>query len=173
MADELFFNKIKKTFHRAFQCQPQRLLSACYTARIHICTQEAEWALGATYDVLSQRQATVLDTRLLDQTNHVIEAEIRVIESYGLVDTLRAEATGGLAAVELEFTHWSLVDQDPYWMQSSQEEIEYFGTVDATAQKLNIARRYANEVRKRKGLKVFGEKVVEHAEKQRTLAKKK
>ena len=123
--------------------------------------------------MLSQRSANVLDTRLLDQTNHVIEAEIRVIESYKLVDDLRAKATAGLAAVELEFTHWQLVDQDPYWMQTTQEEIEHFGTVDDTAQRLNIARRYANEVRKRKGLKVFGEKVVEHAEKQRTLAKKK
>ena len=47
MADELFFNKVRKAFHRAFQCQPQRLLSACYTARVHVCTQEAEWALGS------------------------------------------------------------------------------------------------------------------------------
>jgi ribosome assembly protein 1 len=52
---------------------------------------------------------------------------------------------------------------------TTEEELLHFG---AKADAENIARRHMNAVRKRKGLAVE-EKIVEFAEKQRTLSRKK
>jgi hypothetical protein len=78
------------------------------------------------------------------------------------------------------------LDVDPYWVcwmdinfilyyifilqvPTTVEEVAHFGE---KADSENRARRYMNMVRKRKGLFV-DEKLVEHAEKQRTLTKMK
>lgn len=62
-----------------------------------------------------------------------------------------------------------MIGGDPFWVPSTEEELLHFGE---KADSENIARRYMNAVRKRKGLRV-DEKIVEHAEKQRTLKKNK
>ena len=62
-----------------------------------------------------------------------------------------------------------MIGSDPFWVPSTEEELLHFGE---KADSDNIARRYMNMVRKRKGLRV-DEKIVEHAEKQRTLKKNK
>ena len=58
---------------------------------------------------------------------------------------------------------------DPFWVPSTEEEYLHYGEKADTE---NRARRYMNAVRRRKGLAV-DEKIVEFAEKQRTLSKKK
>jgi len=57
------------------------------------------------------------------------------------------------------------------WLKipTTEEEIEEFGSEDL---RVNLSRELIDSVRKRKGLTVK-EKVVQHAEKQRTLARKK
>lgn len=62
-----------------------------------------------------------------------------------------------------------MIPNDPFWVPSTEEELLHFGE---KADSDNLARKYMNAVRKRKGLPVE-EKLVKHAEKQRTLAKKK
>ncbi len=62
-----------------------------------------------------------------------------------------------------------MIDTDPFWVPTTEEEILHFGE---KADSENQALRYMNAVRRRKGLKV-DEKIVEHAEKQRTLTKNK
>jgi ribosome assembly protein 1 len=62
-----------------------------------------------------------------------------------------------------------VVDVDPFWVPTTEEEYTHFGE---KADSDNRALHYMNQVRKRKGLKV-DEKIVEHAEKQRTLTKMK
>ena len=52
-------------------------------------------------------------------------------------------------------------------MPHTEEELEELGTF---AERENVARRYMNTIRRRKGLFV-DEKVVQNAEKQRTLKK--
>ena len=58
---------------------------------------------------------------------------------------------------------------DPFWVPTTDEEYLHFGE---KADSENIACRYMNDVRRRKGLKV-DEKIVEFGEKQRTLSKNK
>ncbi|KAK1327734.1 hypothetical protein QTO34_012639 [Cnephaeus nilssonii] len=62
-----------------------------------------------------------------------------------------------------------VIPSDPFWVPTTEEEYLHFGE---KADSENQARKYMNAVRKRKGLCVE-EKIVEHAEKQRTLSKNK
>ena len=55
--------------------------------------------------------------------------------------------------------------QDPFWVPKTEEELEEMGEI---ADKENIARKYMNDIRRKKGLFV-DEKVIQNAEKQRTL----
>ncbi|KAJ2529178.1 Cytoplasmic GTPase/eEF2-like protein (ribosomal biogenesis), partial [Coemansia sp. RSA 1933] len=57
------------------------------------------------------------------------------------------------------------LDVDPFWVPTTEEELEDLGE---KADRENEAKRYMDKVRKRKGLFVE-RKIVEHAEKQRTL----
>ena len=77
--------------------------------------------------------------------------------------------TSGLALPQLVFTHWETVNIDPYWIPRTEEELLHFGE---KADSENQARKYMNMIKKRKGLKI-DEKIVEFAEKQRTLTKSK
>lgn len=62
-----------------------------------------------------------------------------------------------------------MLPSDPFWVPTTEEELLHFGEkADVESQ----ARLYMNAVRKRKGLPV-DEKIVEHAEKQRTLKRNK
>lgn len=61
------------------------------------------------------------------------------------------------------------ISSDPCWVPTTEEEYLHFGE---KADSENQALKYMNAVRRRKGLYVE-EKLVEHAEKQRTLGKNK
>lgn len=62
-----------------------------------------------------------------------------------------------------------MLETDPFWVPTTAEEYIHFGD---KADSENRAAKYVTSVRKRKGLSV-AEKIVEHAEKQRTLSKNK
>lgn len=128
--------------------------------------------LGKTYTVIGQRRGRVLNEDMKEGV-HVfgIEAYIPVDESFGFTDLLRKH-TSGFAVPQMVFSHWEMVDMDPFWFAQTEEELEDLGMADATAEQNNIARKLINSVRRRKGLKV-DEKIVENAEKQRTLSRKK
>lgn len=82
--------------------------------------------------------------------------------------SLRSEIrkkTSGAAQPQLIFSGWEVLDQDPFWVPKTAEELEDLGD---KADKENVAKRYMDGVRKRKGMLVE-EKLVAHAEKQRTL----
>ena len=95
-------------------------------------------------------------------------ANLPVIESMDFGNELRKQ-TSGLAMPQLVFSHWEIIDVDPFWEPQTEEELLHFGE---KADSENPALRYMNNVRRRKGLKI-DEKIVEFAEKQRTLTKSK
>ena len=64
---------------------------------------------------------------------------------------------------------FQVIPSDPFWVPSTEEELLHYGEKADTE---SLARQYMNSVRKRKGLAVE-EKIVEHAEKQRTRKKNK
>jgi len=65
----------------------------------------------------------------------------------------------------LVFEGFEMLDEDPFWVPTTEEELEDLGE---KADRENVAKRYVDKVRARKGL-VLDRKVVESAEKQKTL----
>lgn len=156
---------VKEGCRRAFQAQPQRLLCAMYSCNIQVTSE----ALRKMYAVLGRRHGRVLGGDLREGSQMFqVTAVLPVVESLQFANEIRKQ-TSGLANPQLVFSHWEVVDVDPFWVPSTEEEYAHFGEKADTE---NRARKYMNAVRKRKGLPV-SEKVVEHAEKQRTLSKNK
>lgn len=62
-----------------------------------------------------------------------------------------------------------VMDTDPFWVPTTEEEYLHYGE---KADSENLPRKFMNSVRKRKGLSVQ-EKIIKHAEKQRTLGRNK
>uniref|UniRef100_A0A673GKC1 Elongation factor-like 1 n=1 Tax=Sinocyclocheilus rhinocerous TaxID=307959 RepID=A0A673GKC1_9TELE len=156
---------MKEACRFAFQAKPQRLMAAMYTCEI-MATAEV---LGRMYAVLSKREGRVLQEEMKEGTDmFIIKAVLPVAESFGFADEIR-KRTSGLASPQLVFSHWEVISSDPFWVPTTEEEYLHFGEkADSTNQTL----KYMNAVRRRKGLYVE-EKIVEHAEKQRTLSKNK
>ncbi|XP_028257978.1 elongation factor-like GTPase 1 isoform X2 [Parambassis ranga] len=156
---------MKEACRRAFQSQPQRLMAAMYTCDI-MATAEV---LGRVYGVLGKREGRVIQEEMKEGTDmFIIRAVLPVAESFGFADEIR-KRTSGLASPQLVFSHWEVISSDPYWVPTTEEEYLHFGE---KADSANQALKYMNAVRRRKGLYVE-EKIVEHAEKQRTLGKNK
>ncbi len=92
------------------------------------------------------------------------------MESFGLSEGILTQSSGS-ASTQLVFHGWKIFDQDPFFVASTEEELEDIGeNLGGVAP--NLALQYMNSVRKRKGLRVE-EKIVLKADKQRTLSKKK
>ncbi|XP_072237157.1 elongation factor-like GTPase 1 [Leuresthes tenuis] len=156
---------MKEACRHAFQAQPQRLMAAMYTCEI-MATAEV---LGRVYGVLGRREGRVLHEEMKEGTDmFIIKAVLPVAESFGFADEIR-KRTSGLASPQLVFSHWEVISSDPYWVPTTEEEYLHFGE---KADSVNQALKYMNAVRRRKGLYVE-EKIVEYAEKQRTLSKNK
>ncbi|XP_019935718.1 elongation factor-like GTPase 1 [Paralichthys olivaceus] len=155
----------KEACRHAFQAQPQRLMAAMYTCEI-MATAEV---LGRMYGVLGKREGRILHEEMKEGTDmFIIKAILPVAESFGFADEIRKK-TSGLASPQLVFSHWEVISSDPYWVPTTEEEYLHFGE---KADSANQALKYMNAVRRRKGLYVE-EKIVEYAEKQRTLSKNK
>ena len=73
---------------------------------------------------------------------------------------------------QLLFSHWEVLDEDPFFKPTTDEEREEFGDTVHEGQVTSKARAYVDSVRQRKGLSV-DKKIVVHGEKQRTLSRKK
>ena len=94
-----------------------------------------------------------------------IVSVLPVAESFGFSDEIR-KRTSGAASPQLIFQGFEMLDEDPFWVPFTEEELEDLGEL---ADKENVAKRYMEGVRKRKGLFIAGRKLVENAEKQKTM----
>jgi ribosome assembly protein 1 len=88
-----------------------------------------------------------------------------VVESFGFSDEIRKK-TSGAASPQLLFAGFEVLDEDPFWVPFTEDELEDLGEL---ADRENVAKRYMDRVRRRKGLFVKGRKLVKDAEKQKTL----
>jgi len=94
-----------------------------------------------------------------------IKALLPVAESFGFGDDIR-KRTSGAASPQLIFTGYEILfDEDPFWIPFTEDELEDLGEL---ADRENVARKYMDAVRVRKGLPVQ-KKLVANANKQKTL----
>ena len=170
---------------KAFDSQPRRLVAAMYKCEVMVNVEalgranerptftrvlRRSYVSGRAYVVLNKRNGRVLNEGMKDGTStFIITATLPVAESFGFGEEMRKKASG-LASPQLSGkTYWEIIELDPFWEPQTEEEVLHFGE---KADFENRARKYMNDVRRRKGLRVE-EKIVEHAEKQRTLKRNK
>ena len=179
----------------AFSAAPVRIVEPVYDCRV-IATAES---IGQAQAVLAQRRAKIVGQDMREGSLlYEISAWLPVVESLStwaketeaekaaakrlggskerklvrpsFADELR-KSTSGVASAQLVFSHWEPIDVDPFWVPTTKDEKEDFGEYDREGAG-NLARKYIDETRRRKGLWVE-EKIVEKADKQRNRSVKK
>lgn len=139
-----------------------RLMLAMYTVEIQASTE----VLGRVYDVLTRRRGRVVAETMKEGTPFfTIQALLPVAESFGFADEMR-KRTSGAAQPQLIFAGFEVLDEDPFWVPFTEDDLEDLGEL---ADKENVAKRYMDAVRRKKGLLVEGRNVATDAEKQKTL----
>ena len=119
------------------------------------------------YAVVTRRRGRILAETVQEGTPFfTVTAVLPVAESFGFSDEMR-KRTSGAAAPQLRFAGFEPLDEDPFWVPNTEDELEDLGEL---ADKENVAKRYVDAVRRRKGLVVSGGKRAE-GEKARTLKK--
>jgi ribosome assembly protein 1 len=159
---------VKSACHEAFKRRSQRIVEALYECFVQVYGADN---LGKVYHVLARRRSKILKEDIKEGSQiYEITAYMPAAESFGFADELFTK-TSGTAHGQLVFSHWEILDQDPDFIPTTEDEIEESGYNIATLGN-NIARTYIDDVRKRKGLPVK-EKIVKNPNQQRTLSKKK
>lgn len=152
---------VRESIRQGFLDWSPRIMLAMYSCEI----QASAEVLGRVYSVITRRRGRIVSESLLEPSpNFTILALLPVAESFGFSDEIR-KRTSGAAAPQLVFEGFEMLDEDPFWVPFTEEELEDLGE---KADKENVAKRYVDKVRERKGLLVK-RKVVESAEKQKTL----
>ena len=156
-------SSIRSAIGAAFLDWSPRILLAMYSCTI----QATPEVLGRVYAVLTRRRGSILSESLLEGTPYfTIEARLPVAESFGFSDEIR-KRTSGLAQPMLRFTGFEVLDDvDPFWVPKTEEELEDLGE---WGDRENVAKKYVDAVRRRKGLLVKGSRGGRDAEKQKTL----
>ncbi|KAI8897277.1 P-loop containing nucleoside triphosphate hydrolase protein [Globomyces pollinis-pini] len=154
---------INLSIRQGFLQWSPRLMLAMYSCEL----QTEATHLGRVDGVLSRRRGKILSEDIKEGTPlFTLVAAIPVVESFGLVDELRKK-TSGVASPQLVFSGFEVLDLDPFWVPTTEEELEDLGD---KADRENLAKKYMESVRLRKGMAIE-KKLVENAEKQRTIKK--
>lgn len=168
----MIVSSLRSGIRSALLSRPARLLEGLLKLTLHTTLS----GVGTLYTVLNKRRGKVLEDTMVDGTELLlISALIPQAESFGLTPELLQKSSGEVTAPELIFSHWELLDVDPFWIPTSEEEREDYGELqqagDSSTGLDNTAIRYIRMVRQRKGLLVDSSRMVVAAEKQRTLKK--
>jgi ribosome assembly protein 1 len=158
---------VRSSIHQGFLDWSPRMLLAMYTCEIQASTD----VLGRVYAVLTRRRGTILSETLSSTSSasttgnqtFTINALLPVAESFGFSDEIRKRSSGS-ASPQLRFAGFEMLDEDPFWVPFTEDQLEDLGEL---ADRENVAKRYVDSVRRRKGLRVKEVKV--EAEKQKTL----
>ncbi|KAK9453620.1 P-loop containing nucleoside triphosphate hydrolase protein [Dipodascopsis uninucleata] len=153
--------KVRGAIRQGFLDWSPRIMLAMYSIEI----QAPAEVLGRVYSVIGRRRGRIASEEMKEGTPFFnVRAFVPVTESFGLSEELR-KRTSGAASPQLIFAGFEILDEDPFWVPTTEEELEDLGEI---ADRENIAKKYMDAVRRRKGLFVE-EKLVKNAEKQRTL----
>lgn len=156
---------VKEACRAAVIQRNPRIVEGTYFCELNTPTEH----LANVYKVLGRRRAKILKEEMLEGSPlFIVHAYVPVAESFGFADDLRSSTSGACSAL-LVLSHWEVLPEDPFFVPKTEEEKEEFGDGSSVLQ--NTARKLIDGVRRRKGLPVE-EKVVQHATKQRTRARK-
>ncbi|EHA27911.1 hypothetical protein ASPNIDRAFT_129554, partial [Aspergillus niger ATCC 1015] len=152
---------VRDSITQGFLDWSPRIMLAMYSCEIQASTE----VLGRVYGVITRRRGRILSEVMKEGTPFfTILALLPVAESFGFAEEIR-KRTSGAAQPQLIFAGFEALDEDPFWVPATEEELEDLGEL---ADRENVAKRYMDNVRRRKGLVVQGRKLID-AEKQKTL----
>eukprot|EP00397_Hematodinium_sp_SG-2012_P009846 GEMP01009943.1.p1 GENE.GEMP01009943.1~~GEMP01009943.1.p1 ORF type:complete len:928 (-),score=144.75 GEMP01009943.1:481-3264(-) len=137
--------------------------------------QAEQEVVGKVYGVLHKRRTKILSEEMREGTStFIISAHIPLSESFGLVDELRTKASG-LAHYSAWFSHWQMLDEDPFYELSlNDEDYEDHGEAGSLERyPHNVSRKLITQIRKRKGLPVDEKIISSDSTKQRTMTRNK
>ncbi|KAH9633552.1 hypothetical protein HF086_013229, partial [Spodoptera exigua] len=101
------------------------------------------------YAALGRRGGRVVGSDLQSgSASFRVQALLPVAESFKFALELRTH-TSGLAAPQMLFSHWEVIDIDPFWKPRTEEEYLHWGE---KWDGVNRAKAYMDSVRARKGL---------------------
>lgn len=153
---------LQAAMRTGFQDWSPRLMLAMYSVEIQASTE----VLGRVYDVLTRRRGRVVAETMKEGTPFfTIQALLPVAESFGFADEMR-KRTSGAAQPQLIFAGFEILDEDPFWEPFTEDHLEDLGEL---ADRENVAKRYMDAVRRKKGLLIEGRRAATDAEKQKTL----
>ncbi|KAI1330445.1 P-loop containing nucleoside triphosphate hydrolase protein [Xylariaceae sp. FL0255] len=153
---------VQQSIRQGFLDWSPRIMLAMYSCEIQASTE----VLGRVYDVLTRRRGRVLSEQMKEGTPFfTIQSLLPVAESFGFSDDMR-KRTSGAAQPQLIFAGFEVLDEDPFWVPFTEDDLEDLGEL---ADKENVAKRYMDGVRRKKGLLVEGKHERVAAEKQKTL----
>ncbi|BFZ64319.1 Cytoplasmic GTPase/eEF2-like protein (ribosomal bioproteinsis) [Saitoella coloradoensis] len=156
-----FMTVVRDAIRQGFLQWSPRLLLAMYSVDIQASTD----VLGKVYGVVARRRGRIVAEEMKEGTPFFsVKAVFPVVESFGFSDDIRKK-TSGAASPQLIFNGFEMLDIDPFWVPTTEEELEDLGEL---AERENVAKNYMDAVRRRKGLFVE-RRLVKGAEKQRTL----
>jgi ribosome assembly protein 1 len=114
---------VRESIRQGFLDWSPRILLAMYSCEI----QASAEVLGRVYSVITRRGGRIVDESLLEpSTNFTILSLLPVANSFGFSDEIR-QRTSGFAAPQLVFEGFEMLDEDPYWVPTTEEELEDLG----------------------------------------------
>jgi ribosome assembly protein 1 len=103
--------------------------------------------LGKVYAVVTKRRGRITAEEMREGSPFfIVSATLPVVESFGFAEEIR-KRTSGAASPQLIFAGYEILDQDPFWVPQTEEELEDFGD---TAERENVAKKYVDGIRTRK-----------------------
>jgi ribosome assembly protein 1 len=138
-------SSMRQACREAFLRREQRLVEAMYLCAVQTNAEGA----GKVYGFLSKRRAKILNEEMHEGSSIiVVMAFLPAAESFGFAEELFRK-TSGAASAQLEFDHWGILDEDPNFVPTTEEELEEFGdNLGGIAP--NLARKHIDAVRRRK-----------------------
>ncbi|KAJ6119946.1 Ribosome assembly protein 1 [Penicillium sp. IBT 18751x] len=97
-----------------------RIMLAMYSCEIQATTE----VLGRVYGVITRRRGRILSEIMKEGTPFfTILALLPVAESFGFAEEIR-KRTSGAAQPQLIFAGFEALDEDPFWVPATEEELE-------------------------------------------------
>ena len=135
-------------------------------------------SLGPVYSTVAGRRGRVIKEDMLEGTDVIsVVCSVPMKETKGMTGEILDRSSGNASAPTMEFLCWTKIDEDPFWVPSTEEERELYGegllSGDASTGLGSVARDIVRSVRRSKGLVVREDKLVDGADKQRNMSRKK
>jgi ribosome assembly protein 1 len=105
-------SELREAMHLAALSLPVRIVEPVYKCDLQ-CDQSQ---LGNLYAVLSQRRGEVTAEDIIEGTTlFLLSAHLPVQASFGFAQQLLKKTSGLGTAPQLSFSHWSRLEEDPFW----------------------------------------------------------